>query len=346
MKKLIELVNINMVFSKRGTLTRGEKFFHVLKNVNLDVYEGEIVALIGESGCGKTTIGRIVTGLQKPTSGELRYEGKNVYSFIKVGQEFDEYRRYVQFVQQDSYAALNPVRTIRQSLEAPVKTHYKHLTSHQVEAKINDLMGLVGLVPADQFLDKYPHQLSGGQRQRILMARALSLEPKLIVADEPVSMIDVSLRLSILKLMSDLNKNMGVVFIYITHDLSTARYIANKNRIVVMYLGEIMEEGDAETIINDPRHPYTQALISAIPIPDPDYAKLDKELPIKSMEMESLDKRTIGCPFYPRCLYAEDICMNPVDYVMIGKRRVKCCLLDKVPAFVPIRKLKKGEENA
>ena len=178
------------------------------------------------------------------------------------------------------------------------------------------------------------------------MARALSLEPKLIVADEPVSMIDVSLRLSILKLMSDLNQQMGVVFIYITHDLSTARYIANKNRIVVMYLGEIMEEGDAETIINDPLHPYTQALISAIPIPDPDYAKLDKELPIKSMEMESLDKRTPGCPFYPRCLYADDTCLQPVEYVIRDKRRVKCCHLDKVPAFIPISKLKERDDNA
>ncbi len=342
MKKLIELSNINMVFSKRGTLLKSEKFFHVLKNINLDIYEGEIVAIIGESGCGKTTIGRIVTGLQKPTSGELRYEGKNVYSFIKVGQEFDEYRRYVQFVQQDSYAALNPVRTIKQSLEAPIKTHYRHLNASEIEAKIEELMRLVGLVPADQFLTKYPHQLSGGQRQRILMARALSLEPKLIVADEPVSMIDVSLRLSILKLMSDLNKKMGVVFIYITHDLSTARYIAHKNRIVVMYLGEIMEEGDAEQIISDPKHPYTQALISAIPIPDPDYAKLDKELPIKSMEMEDLEKRGVGCPFFVRCLYAEEKCLEFVDYQFFGKRRVKCCCLDKVPEFVPISKLKKG----
>mgnify|MGYP000895481112 CR=1 FL=1 len=338
MKKLLELKNINMVFSKRGSLLRSEKFFHVLKDINLDIYEGEIVALIGESGCGKTTIGRIITGLQKPTSGELRYEGKNIYAFIKIGQEFDTYRRYVQFVQQDSYAALNPVRTIRQSLEAPIRTHNKQIRAEQLDTKLHDLLELVGLLPAEQFLDKYPHQLSGGQRQRILMARALSLSPKLIVADEPVSMIDVSLRLSILKLMSDLNRKMGVVFVYITHDLSTARYIARNNRIVVMYLGEIMEEGDAEKIISDPRHPYTQSLISAIPIPHPDYAQLDKELPIKSMEMESLDKPKKGCPFFQRCLYADALCKEPVDYVVVGNRKIKCCRLDQVPAFVPITK--------
>lgn len=322
-----------MVFSKRGSLVRGERFFHVLKNINLDVQPGEIVALIGESGCGKTTIGRIITGLQKPTSGVLKYEGKNIYSLIKVGKEFDSYRRYVQFIQQDSYAALNPVRTIRQSLEAPIRTHYRKLDNQGVSNKIEHLLDLVGLTPADQFLTKYPHQLSGGQRQRILMARALSLEPKLIVADEPVSMIDVSLRLSILKLMSELNQTLGVVFVYITHDLATARYIAHGNRIVVMYLGEIMEEGDAEHIISNPLHPYTQALISAIPVPDPDYANMDLEIPIKSMDMQSLEKRGIGCPFYSRCLYASEACLSEVPYVVRDGRRVKCIHLDKVPIY-------------
>ena len=337
MKPLIELKGVNMVFSKRGSFIRDEKFFHVLKNVNLDIHEGEIVALIGESGCGKTTIGKIVTGLLKPTSGEITYEGKNIYALIKLGKEFDDYRRFVQFVQQDSYAALNPVRTIRQSLEAPIMTHYRHDTREQVGAKIDSLLELVGLNPPDQFLSKYPHQLSGGQRQRILLARALSLDPKLIVADEPVSMIDVSLRLSILKLMSDLNRRLHVSFLYITHDLATARYIADNNRIVVMYLGEIMEEGDASEIISNPRHPYTQALIAAIPIPDPEFADLDRELPIKSMEMQSLEHRGKGCPFVPRCPYAGSECADEIVPVTVGERRIRCARLPHVPVFSTIR---------
>lgn len=329
----VELKNINMVFSKRGTIVKKERFFHVLKDISLKVEEGEILAVVGESGCGKTTVGKIITGLLKPTSGEMYYNGRNMYSLMATGQEVDDFRRYVQFVQQDSYAALNPVRTIRQSLEAPIKAHYKKLTQAGVDEKINSLMEMVGLTPAELYLEKFPHQLSGGQRQRVLMARALSLDPKLIVADEPVSMIDVSLRLSILQLMNELNKKLGVVFIYITHDLATARYIAKGSRMVVMYLGEIMEEGSADAIIGNPRHPYTQALISAVPIPDPELSSVDKEIPIKSMELMSLEEREEGCPFYPRCIYAEEKCRTPVGYVELDGVRVKCCCTDKVKPY-------------
>ena len=212
----LELKDINMVFSKRGSLFTRERFFHVLKDVNLSITDGEILAVVGESGCGKTTLGKIITGLLKPTSGDMLFNGKSMLSLLSIGKENDEYKRSVQFVQQDSYAALNPARTIRQSLEAPIKRHFKKLNKEQVTQRIEEIMALVGLTPTELYLDKFPHQLSGGQRQRVLMARALSLKPALIVADEPVSMIDVSLRLSILKMMSELNKKLGVVFIYIT----------------------------------------------------------------------------------------------------------------------------------
>ena len=328
-KAILEIKNLNMVFSKRRTPFKKEKFFHVLKNINLDIYEGEILAVVGESGCGKTTLGKIITGLLKPTSGEINYYGKNISS-IFTNQEIQDYHRYVQFVQQDSYAALNPVRTIYQSLEAPIRTHYKY-TTEQINQKVDELMSLVGLTPADQFLGKFPHQLSGGQRQRILMARALSLDPKLIVADEPVSMIDVSLRLQILELMSRLNKELGVVFIYITHDLSTARYIARDNRMMVMYLGEIMEIGKATEIINNPRHPYTQALLSAVPIPDPNYPIDSENIKIKGMEMGDLSNRPIGCSFFERCPYAQDCCKEEIQHIEHDNVSIKCIRETYIP---------------
>ena len=320
----LELKDINMVFSKRGSLFARERFFHVLKDINLSVTDGEILAVVGESGCGKTTLGKIITGLLKPTSGDMLFNGKSMLSLLGISKESDEYKRSVQFVQQDSYAALNPARTIRQSLEAHVKRHFKELNKAQRAQRIEEIMALVGLTPTELYLDKFPHQLSGGQRQRVLMARALSLKPALIVADEPVSMIDVSLRLSILKMMSELNRKLGVVFIYITHDLATARYIAGQSRLAVMYLGEIMEEGSAQKILETPLHPYTKALISAVPVPDPEVSSVDKKIPIRSMELLSTENRGEGCPFYQRCLYADDICMNKVPYQYKDGVCVKC----------------------
>lgn len=309
MSNVLELVNINVVFAKRSGLLK-ERRFHVLKNVNLAIESGEIVAVVGESGCGKTTLGRVITGLIKPTEGEVLFEGKSIRGFLNA--DFAKFRQNVQFIQQDSYAALNPVRTIYQSLAAPIATHHRKWSHHQIDERIGELMGLVGLLPAEQFLTKYPHQLSGGQRQRVLMARALSLDPKLIVADEPVSMIDVSLRLSILNLMSTLNKTLHIAFVYITHDLATAKYIADEQRIAVMYMGEMVEIGNINQILNNPRHPYTQALLSAVPVPDPVIAAKQGDIPIIGMNLASLENRTKGCPFFARCPYATAMCENQV----------------------------------
>lgn len=327
-KEIIKLKNIQMVFNKKGKMFHEEKKIHVLKDVNLDIYEGEIIAIVGESGCGKTTIGKIITGLLKPTSGEILFEDQNIYKFDI--RNFNKTRELVQFVQQDSYAALNPVRTIYQSLSAPILHHYKKITRQELDEKINNFMNIVGLTPAEQFLSKYPHMLSGGQRQRILMARAISLEPKLIVADEPVSMIDVSMRLSILNLMSELNKKFKISFIYITHDLATAKYIAKNGRICVMYLGEIVELGNIDDVLKNPKHPYTKALIAAVPIPDPKIAKKAIDIPIKSMDITGLEHRGDGCPFYLRCPYAKDICKEKNEDIIIGNRLVKCCRLEEI----------------
>lgn len=323
---LMRLENIHMVFKKPGSVL-SDRSIHVLRNINLDIYPGEIIALVGESGCGKTTLGKIITGLYRPTSGDIYYEGVKKTGSLGEGAAYNQ----VQFIQQDSYAALNPVRTIYQSLYAPIKSRNRKWTRKQVNEKIEELMRLVGLYPSEQYLSKYPHQLSGGQRQRILMARAISLDPRLIVADEPVSMIDVSLRLSLLNLMKELNKKLEMSFVYISHDLSTTRYIAESGRVCVMYLGEIVEEGEIGEVIAHPRHPYTRALIQAVPIPDPTFTAND-ELPLKSMQLGTLEDRPKGCSFLDRCLYACDKCREPVAYAQTETARVLCCHLDAVPA--------------
>lgn len=322
---IFRLENINMMFKKPGTLIK-DKYIHVLKDINLDIYDGEILALVGESGCGKTTLGKIITGLHNPTSGNVYFQGQKVSGlFSKDIASFNS----VQFIQQDSYAALNPVRTIYQSLYAPIKTHNRKWSRKQIDDKIEELMALIGLTPSAQYLSKYPHQLSGGQRQRILMARAISLEPKLIVADEPVSMIDVSLRLSLLNLMKELNEKLKMSFVYISHDLSTSRYIASSGRVAVMYLGEIVEIGNIGDVIASPCHPYTRALIKAVPIPDPEYRGSD-ELPLRSMQLGSLENRVDGCSFYSRCLYCKEECLKRQEYVKTNTADVLCCNLENV----------------
>ena len=190
-------------------------------------------------------------------------------------------------------------------------------------------MGIIGLYPAEQYLSKYPHQLSGGQRQRILMARAISLEPKLIVADEPVSMIDVSLRLSLLNLMKELNEKYHMSFVYISHDLSTSRYFASSGRVAVMYLGEIVELGNIGEVIAHPSHPYTRALVQAVPVPDPSYRR-DKDLPLKSMQLGSLEERGEGCSFQNRCLYCTARCLEKQEYTTTESAQVLCCNLSTV----------------
>lgn len=332
MNKLLEIKNLNMSFEKKGGFLKGVKRIEVLRDIDLTIGEGEIVAVVGESGCGKTTVGKIITGLLKPTSGEVLFEDKNLYSFNLTGAQ--RTRELVQFVQQDSYAALNPVNTIWHSMLAPVQHHYKHISQQEAENKIKEIFVTVGLTPPELFLEKYPHMLSGGQRQRILMARAISLEPKLIVADEPVSMIDVSMRLSILNMMCELNEKFGISFVYITHDLATAKYIAKNGSICVMYLGEIVEYGKVSDILTNPRHPYTQALLSAVPVPDPSIAKCDKPIPIKSMDVSSLENRSEGCVFFDRCPYAQEICRQKISYTEgEGGTRVKCCRTEEIPAW-------------
>lgn len=329
---LLELRGVHHYFERTDGLFAREKRLHVLNDINLSLEYGEILAIVGESGCGKTTIGRIITGLLKPTEGDLVFEGKSVYRMFRTGDE--NFRTSVQFIQQDSYAALNPVRTIYQSLSAPLQVVKKGISREDLTKEIKRLLEEVGLTPAEQFMVKYPHQLSGGQRQRVLMSRALTQNPKVIVADEPVSMIDVSLRLSILNLMGQLNQERNISFIYITHDLGTARYIANRGRIAVMYLGEIVELGCVSDIIDHPKHPYTQALLSAVPIPDPQLTRKQPPVNIKSMELMDLEHRQSGCAFYDRCPYGTDHCRDhTIPHLRRDNQDVKCIRVDDIPPY-------------
>lgn len=329
---MLELKHVGMSFDVKGKLFKSEKKAVVIKDFNLTIGDNEIIAVVGESGCGKTTIGKIITGLLKPTSGELYFDGVNIRQ--ELNKNKSNYRRSVQFIQQDSYAALNPVKTIYQSLCAALETHDPTISKEKTNSRIEELMSYVGLTPTSQYLFKYPHQLSGGQRQRVLMARALAMEPKLIVADEPVSMIDVSLRISILNLISKLNRDLNIAFVYITHDLATAKYIAQNGRICVMYLGDIVEIGSVNDVLFSPKHPYTQALITAIPIPDPELASRHKKIPVKGMEMTKLTEREEGCAFAPRCPYATEKCLvGDIEYHTVDDTLVKCCNLSEVPKW-------------
>ena len=323
-KVLMSIQDINIEFTKKKNVFSKIQSLKVIRDLSLDIHEGEIIAVVGESGCGKTTLGKAICGLYKPTKGKITFNGKDIWDIS--GAEFDEYRNGVQMVQQDSYAALNPVRTIYESLSGPLLEKKLVKNGAEARARVAELLRTVELNPPELFFEKYPHQLSGGQRQRILMARAISLNPKLIVADEPVSMIDVSLRISILNLMSRLNKELGIAFVYITHDLATARYIAQTGKICVMYLGKLVEFGDILPVIRNPMHPYLQVLISAVPVPDPTVEKGKKRLPLKSIDMPSIAKPPSGCPFNPRCIFADGLCEREDKELELGPdgRLVAC----------------------
>ena len=275
-------------------------------DVSLEVGEGEVVCLVGESGSGKTTSAKIAAGLYRPTAGSVLFQGHDIWHMDS--DRFRTYRRAVQYIHQDPYASLNPIHTVFDTLAAPLRHH--KLVRNRVEAlaRASDLLVTVDLTPPDNFLFKYPHQLSGGQRQRVSVARALTLQPRLIAADEATSMLDVSIRVSLLNMLKRLCADLGVSFVFITHDLAIAKYFAWNGNIAVMYLGRIVEYGPTPTIINSPQHPYTRALLSAIPEPDPDLTRQRDRIDLRQLEADMLGHLPAGCSFHPRCPYARERC--------------------------------------
>ena len=278
---------------------KGRTVIPVLQDIDLQVNALEYLCLVGESGCGKTTSGKILTGLLAPSSGQLFFEGKDVSTLKRA--DYTRYRRSVQIIHQDPYASLNPTHTVYNSLSFPLFRHKLVKNKQQARDRVAELLEVVGLTPVRDVIDKYPHQLSGGQRQRVSIARALTTEPKVIVADESVSMVDVSIRISILNMLMDMRKTLGVTFVFITHDLALAKYFAWQGRIAVMYLGRIVELGPTSEITLNPQHPYTKSLLSAIPEPDPDKTRNKEQIRLRSEDIPRLTELPSGCSFHPRC---------------------------------------------
>lgn len=291
---IIELKNVSRSFIvKRNTAIKA------VDSISLRIQEGEVLCLVGESGCGKTTTGKMIVGLLKSSSGEVLYRGKNINHLTK--EEHKEFRLGVQLIHQDPYASLNPSFTIYDALAAPLKHHGFTRGDADTRKRVVELLEMVDLTPASDLLDKYPHQLSGGQRQRVSVARALTVNPSFIVADEAVSMVDVSIRISLLNTLIRLKERMGLAVLFITHDLALAKYFAWEGKIGVMYLGRMVEISPARQLVENPQHPYTRALLSAIPEADPELTRSKQHIQLRSMDVPSLLRLPTGCTFHPRC---------------------------------------------
>lgn len=320
MPELLEFRNVTKTYTSPGWFsTRASTT--ALNNLSLTVNENDptILTVAGESGSGKTTLAMLLLGFIEPTSGQILYRGKDI-SKLK-GNARMTFRREVQAVFQDPFAVFNPFYTVDHLLSVPIKRFKLARSKKEMREKIFEALSAVGLHPQD-ILGRFPHQLSGGQRQRINVARALLLRPKILVADEPVSMVDASLRANILETLSTLQKDYGVTIIYITHDLTTAYHISKS--IIVLYRGTVMEAGDVDTVIKAPQHPYTQLLIDSIPWPD--LTRRWGETEIKAKEAE-LDDDAAGCKFLNRCPFATEICQKLPPLYQMGDHQVASCYL-------------------
>jgi peptide/nickel transport system ATP-binding protein len=318
---LLEVRNLKKYFPvRRGVLRRVVAHVKAVDGISFFIRQGETLGLVGESGCGKTTAGRTILRLIDPTDGSIlfRNNGDAVDIAKLSNRALKPLRRQMQIIFQDPYSSLNPRMTIGDIIGEPLVVH-RVGTPAEREARVKELLEAVGLNP--QYMKRYPHEFSGGQRQRIGIARALALGPKLIICDEPVSALDVSIQAQVINLLEDLQKEFGLTYLFIAHDLSVVRHISD--RVAVMYLGKIVEMAETEELFRNPKHPYTEALLSAVPVPDPDY---QRERIILKGDVPSPVNPPSGCYFHPRCPYAQPICKEQEPaFVDIGGEHFASC---------------------
>jgi oligopeptide/dipeptide ABC transporter ATP-binding protein len=318
MTALLQVDDLQKTYVSTGVFGR-KRVVRAVDGVSFVVNQGETLALVGESGCGKSTIGRLVLNLAEPSGGDVRFAGRSIYSGA-----FDarEQRRKMQIIFQDPFASLNPRKTIGHILGQPLAVQRGGRPS-RYRAQAIAILEQVGLSPGERFIDRLPHEFSGGQRQRIAIARALILKPEFVVADEAVSALDVSVQAQVLQLLSDLQREMRLTFLFITHDLGVVRSIAH--RVAVMYLGRLVEQGTVEDVFERPRHPYTKALLSASPIPDPAIARAQRRIPLKD-DLPSPSNIPSGCRFHTRCPVAIPVC-SEIDPPLLGNGQLAACHL-------------------
>jgi peptide/nickel transport system ATP-binding protein len=315
--------------SKDFRLSRGPRgsVLSAVRGVSVGLYRSAVVALVGESGSGKSTVARMLAGQERPTGGQILLDGAEVRPWVR--RTFRSYKGEVQMIFQDPFASLNPVHTVRYSLRRPVRLHQRAKGKDEIAAELQRLLERVRLTPAEQFLAKYPHELSGGQRQRVAIARALAARPRVLLADEPVSMLDVSIRLEVLDLIDELRSQFELAVLYVTHDIASARYFADDT--LVMYAGEIVERGPSEDLTQQPAHPYTQLLVASSPDPDSLDRALAKPASTGAVRRAgSALSTTVGCRFSPRCPFADERCrtQSPPLLPINSQRAAACWRLD------------------
>lgn len=320
---ILEVRNLKKYFQagRPGWFSRREEFVHAVDDIDLQLCRGEVIALVGESGCGKSTLSLTLMGLEEATEGSILFEGVDITH--ATNQQRKNIRQRIQMIFQDPYESLNPTQTIEEIVSEPLVVHGLTPKPEERRERVRRALEDSGLKPADDYLRRFPHQLSGGQRQRVVIAGALVLEPHILLADEPVSMLDVSIRAEIINLLADLRRARGISVIFITHDLSTVGAFAD--RVAVMYLGRIVELGTMEDVLKNPQHPYTRALLSVIPVPNP---RLRRKRIILEGETPNPIDLPVGCRFHPRCPLAMDICRQKDPQLLpVSDSHSAACLL-------------------